>query len=186
MARHPSPAFPKITMSSKRKTTSSLIENKEKATATNQRLSASPLLYRDSGVRYSPRIASPLASTINSPTPLQPQSPQLGATSPMAKSFTKLLGSEESSHETSVIDVTGILGIEAPKTNETGIESSETDPTKSTKSSIKSCPCGKSSGGKSWILKYICCGQAWHNTCSNLKGQIPKSIIDNLDNWLCP
>ena len=105
-------------MSSKRKTTSSLIENKEKATATNQRRSVSPLLNRDSGVRSSPRIASPLASKINSPTPLQPQSPQLGATSPMAKSFTKVLGSEESSHENSVIDLTGI---EAPKTNETGI-----------------------------------------------------------------
>ena len=101
-------------MSSKRKTTSSLIENKEKATATNQRRSASPLLNRDSEVRSSLRIASPLASTINSPTPLQPQSPQLGATSLMAKFFTKVLGSEESIHETSVIDVTGI---EAPKTN---------------------------------------------------------------------
>ena len=50
----------------------------------------------------------------------------------------------------------------------------------------QSHPCGKSSGGKSWLLKCIGCGQAWHNTCSNLKGQIPKSFIGNLDSSLCP
>ena len=115
-------------MSSKRKTTSSLIENKEKATANNQRRSASPLLNRDSGARSSPRIASPLASTNNSPTSLQSHSPQLGATSPMAKSFPAVLGSEENNHETSVIDVTGT---EAPRTSGTGIETSWPDSTKS-------------------------------------------------------
>ena len=183
LARRPSPAFPRITISSKRKTTSSLIENKEKATANNQRRSASPLLIRESGAQSSSRIASPLASTNNSPTSLQSHSPQLGATSPMAKSFPAVLGSEESNHETSVIDITDT---EAPRTSETEIETSRPDSTKSIKNSIKSCPCGKSSGGKSWLLKCIGCGQAWHNLCSNLKGQIPKSIIDNLDNWLCP
>ena len=101
----------------------------------------------------------------------------------MAKSCPAVLGSEESNHETSVIDVTGT---EAPRTSETGIETSGPDPTKSIKISIKSCPCGKSSGGKSWLLKCIGRGQAWHISCSNLKGQTPKSIIDNLDNWLCP
>ena len=66
------------------------------------------------------------------------------------------------------------------------MKSSETDSTKSSKNSTKSCPRGKSSRGKLWLLKCIGCGQAWHNTCSNLKGQIPKSIIGNLDSWLCP
>ena len=169
--------------SSKRKTTSSLTENKEKVTANNQRRSDSPLLNRESGVRSSPRVASPLASSSNSPTTSQSQSPQSGLTSPMGNSFPKVLVSEESSHETSVIDVTSI---EAPNTNETVNEICETDSTKSSKNSTKSCPCGKSSGGKSWLLKCIGCGQAWHNTCSNLKGQIPKSIIGNLDSWLCP
>ena len=46
----------------------------------------------------------------------------------MAKSFPAVLGSEESNHETSVIDVTGT---KAPRTSETGIETSGPDPTKS-------------------------------------------------------
>ena len=164
---------------SKRKTTSSLTENKEKVTANNQIRSDSPVLNRESGVRSSPRGAS----SSNSPTTSQSQSPQSGLTRPMGKSFPEVLVSEESSHETSVINVTSI---EAPNTNETANESSETGSTKSSKNSTKSCPCGKSSGGKSWLLKCIGCGQAWHNTCSNLKGQIPKSIIGNLDSWPCP
>ena len=112
----------------KRKTTSSLTENKEKVTANNQRRSDSPLLNRESGVRSSPRVASPLASSSNSPMISQSQSPQSGLTSPMGKSFPKVIVSEESSHETSVIDVTSM---EALNTNETANESYETDSTKS-------------------------------------------------------
>ena len=120
------------------------------------------------------RVASPLASSSNSPTTSQSQSPQPGLTSPMGKSFPKVLVSEESSHESSVIDVTSI---EAPNTNETANESSETDSMKSSRNSTKSCPCGKSSGGKSWFLKCIGCGQAWHNTCSNLKGRYQNQLL---------
>ena len=183
--RAPLSGFPQISMSSKRKTTSA-IENKEKATANNQRRSDSPMLSRESGVRSSPRISSPLSSTTNTPTSLQSQSPLSSVTSPIKNPCPKALGQDENNHETSLIDVTGIEAVNNPTTNETVNESSETDSMKSTKNSLKSCPCGKSSGGKSWILKCIGCGQAWHNTCSNLKGQIPKSMIGNLDHWLCP
>ena len=52
--------------------------------------------------------------------------------------------------------------------------------------SLKRCPCGMSSGGKAWILKCSSCTQMWHNSCANLKGNIPKTTIDQLDHWLCP
>ena len=51
---------------------------------------------------------------------------------------------------------------------------------------LKRCPCGNSSGGKSWVLKCTSCTQSWHNTCANLKGNLPKTTIDQLDHWLCP
>ena len=51
---------------------------------------------------------------------------------------------------------------------------------------LKRCPCGNSSGGKAWILKCTSCTQVWHNSCANLKGNLPKSIIDQLDHWQCP
>ena len=185
----PFSSFPQISMSSKRKTTSA-IENKEKATANNQRRSDSPMLNQESGVRSSLRIASPLSSTTNIPTSSQSQSPLSGVTSPMKNFCPKALGQDENSHETSLIDATGIEAVKAfnnpGTTYETVNESSETDSMNSTKNSLKSCPCGKSSGGKSWLLKCIGCGQAWHSTCSNLKGQIPKSMIGNLDHWLYP
>ena len=51
---------------------------------------------------------------------------------------------------------------------------------------LKRCPCGLSSGGQAWLLKCTDCTQSWHNSCANLKGNIPKSVIDKLDHWLCP
>ena len=51
---------------------------------------------------------------------------------------------------------------------------------------LKRCPCGNSSGGKAWLLKCNSCTQSWHNTCANLKGNLPKSTIDQLDHWQCP
>ena len=50
----------------------------------------------------------------------------------------------------------------------------------------KRCPCGLSSGGKAWILKCTTCNQMWHNSCVNLKGDLPKSIVNQLDHWQCP
>ena len=52
--------------------------------------------------------------------------------------------------------------------------------------SLKKCPCRKSSDGQAWLLKCISCTQCWHNTCANLKGNLPKSTIDSLDMWQCP
>lgn len=61
----------------------------------------------------------------------------------------------------------------------------ESDKSKKTQS-LKRCPCGISSGGKAWVLKCTGCTQTWHNSCANLKGNIPKNTIDQLDHWLCP
>ena len=108
------------------------------------------MLSRESGVRSSPRISSPLSSTTNTPTSLQSQSPLSGVTSPIKNPCPKALGQDENNHETSLIDVTGIEAVKAfnnPTTNETLNESSETDSMKSTKNSLKSCPCGKANHG---------------------------------------
>ena len=51
---------------------------------------------------------------------------------------------------------------------------------------LKRCPCGNSSGGKAWLLKCTACDQMWHNSCANLKGNLPKSTVDQLDHWQCP
>ena len=51
---------------------------------------------------------------------------------------------------------------------------------------LKRCPCGSSSGGKAWLLKCTACEQMWHNSCANLKGNLPKSTVDQLDHWQCP
>ena len=51
---------------------------------------------------------------------------------------------------------------------------------------LKRCPCGKSSEGKSWLLNCTACGQNWHNSCANLKGNLPKTVIAQLDHWQCP
>ena len=42
---------------------------------------------------------------------------------------------------------------------------------------LKRCPCGNSSGGKAWLLKCTACDQMWHNSCANLKGNLPKSTL---------
>ena len=51
---------------------------------------------------------------------------------------------------------------------------------------LTKCPCGKSTGGQSWLLKCTSCTQCWHNVCVNLKGNIPKSTVDQIDLWQCP
>ena len=51
---------------------------------------------------------------------------------------------------------------------------------------LKRCPCGNSSEGKAWLLKCTACDQTWHNTCANLKGNLNKSVIAQLDHWQCP
>ena len=51
---------------------------------------------------------------------------------------------------------------------------------------LTKCPCGKSTGGQSWLLKCTSCTQCWHNVCANLKGNIPKSTVDQIDLWQCP
>ena len=57
---------------------------------------------------------------------------------------------------------------------------------KAPRSVLTKCPCGKSSGGQSWVLKCTSCTQSWHNVCANLKGNLPRSTIDALDLWQCP
>ena len=51
---------------------------------------------------------------------------------------------------------------------------------------LKRCPCMNSSKGNAWLLECTACGQTWHNTCANLKGNIPKTVIRHLDHWQCP
>ena len=173
----------------KRRTVS---EGKDKVTSnTQKRRSDSPRWNRDSGQRLSPRNQSPLASPNNTPPASRSQSPQSSpGTSQSEKFFPEVSDSVEGLHETSVVDITSKDNVrkdlDDPSTTETLEEPSGADAVKSNRRSLKSCPCGKSSGGKSWLLNCIGCGQSWHNTCSNLKGQIPKSIIASLDHWLCP
>ena len=159
--------------------TQSCSESKEKTAATAARRSDPP-----SQVRSSPRNLSPLGSPSSTPHTPQSQSPLPLAGSPMGKFFPDhVTDLGESGHETSEIDITGKQVGKDLVGNVN--EASGSDPNKQ-KRSVKSCPCGKSSGGKSWLLKCVGCGQNWHNTCSNLKGQIPKSVIGSLDHWLCP
>ena len=40
--------------------------------------------------------------------------------------------------------------------------------------------------GKAWLLKCTACEQMWHNSCANLKGNLLKSTVDQLDHWQCP
>ena len=66
-----------------------------------------------------------------------------------------------------------------------GSESDQSTRTHS-RASLQKCPCGSTTGGKSWILKCINCKQNWHSTCANLKGDFPKASIDSLTSWHCP
>ena len=171
------------TNTNQRKKTSSNSENREKGTATINRRSDSTLLGR-----RSPRNQSPLASPSSSPTLSQSQSPPPFAGSPtLGKFFPEV--HEENAKEVIGIDVTGKEDAKdndgSNSNSETGNDSSSTESNKPRRS-LKSCPCGKSSGGKSWLLNCISCSQTWHNTCANIKGEFPKSVIGSLDNWLCP
>lgn len=167
----------------KRRTVS---EGREKETATTRanRRSESPFLYRGDGQRLSPRNHSPIGSPTNTPPTSQPQSPHSSSASPSSKFFPEVTDSDDRIQDiTGQVDITGKDNATTPSDPS---DVSGTDPVKPNRKTLKSCPCGKSSGGKSWILNCISCGQAWHNTCANLKGQIPKSIIASLDHWLCP
>ena len=181
------PPFRSIMMSTntqpKRRTIS---EGSERGTVNSQapRRSDSPSLYRDRVQRYSPRNQSPLSSPKTTST-----SPQSLPDSPSGKFFPEP-NSEQSINETSGIDVTGRCTSSNPdelRKTETGDNSPDNlESVKPNKQTLKSCPCRQSSGGKSWLLNCISCGQNWHNTCANLKGQISKTIISSLDHWLCP
>ena len=35
-------------------------------------------------------------------------------------------------------------------------------------------------------MKCTACDQIWHNSCANLKGNLSKSTVDQLDHWQCP
>ena len=71
-----------------------------------------------------------------------------------------------------------------PEQNNDSIDPQEPDKKKG--HSLQRCPCGVSSGGKSWVLECTQCTQKWHNGCANLKGDIPKGLIDSIDQWQCP
>ncbi len=53
----------------------------------------------------------------------------------------------------------------------------------------KSCPCGRSTAGRDWVLKCSQCSQHWHSSCSNMKGaeSLSQTQIDGiLEFWQCP
>ena len=124
-----------------------------------------------SGKPYS-RPQSPLASPASSPSLNKAKPTPDCPSSQTADHFGQITSPRDTT-----IDVTSQsinLGHESP----TAVDKP--------KRSLKCCPCGKSSGGKAWLLSCVGCCQTWHNSCANLKGKIPKTIIDNLDHWLCP
>jgi hypothetical protein len=68
---------------------------------------------------------------------------------------------------------------------------SEADTLRSSPRVVKkgSCPCGKSSAGKDWILVCCNCNQKWHSSCPNQKGTefLTQAQVDKmLKTWPCP
>ena len=180
LAGHPGPSLNTMNSNTnQRRKTSSNTESRERVNTSSTRRSDSTLLQG----RRSPRNQSPLASPSGSPTLSQPQSPLPFSGSPTSGKFFPDVREENAG-----IDVTGkedVKDNEDPSLNqETGNQSTSTE--SKPRKTLKSCPCGKSSGGKSWLLNCISCNQTWHNTCANIKGEFPKSVIGSLDNWLCP
>ena len=71
---------------------------------------------------------------------------------------------------------------------ELNIDRLEENPKTPQKKTVKkNCPCGKSSGGQSWLLTCLDCNQAWHQSCAGLKADLSKAAVDSLlKTWQCP
>ena len=49
------------------------------------------------------------------------------------------------------------------------------------------CPCRKSSSGRELLLPCTKCKQVWHNSCTGLKGNFTKAVLESLlKTWHCP
>ena len=169
-------------------------------TAPNRKSHSPQLSGLGNGQRRSPRNQSPLGSPNRSPKPLQspvefpmnsgllPQDTQLPNKSPVGKFFPDLSleNSLTSSLEVEVSSPAGEVPTPEAATDDKTVEIDPQEPEKKQGHSLQRCPCGVSSGGKSWILECTQCRQKWHNGCANLKGDIPKNLFDSIDQWQCP
>ena len=129
----------------------------------------------------SSQLTSP-ASPATSPAETRGRSSSRGESDFLSKSQSEKLRAKKSISplarpDNLIVDISGKDSPQADKESPSALVS---------RTVLGKCPCRKSTGGQSWLLKCTSCTQHWHNGCANLKGNLPKSTVDSIDLWQCP